>query len=95
MHNVKRITIGLLGLVIAGMFTITCEKSNGPAPYVCEHIYNQLVLVGKDNQPVGPGIPLNAIRVLNIQDAGVQAVVNVADTLNVPMETLGKITFAP
>jgi hypothetical protein len=100
MNNiVKRITTGLLGLAIAGIVIIGCEKSNGPAPYPCDHTYNQLVLLSKADQgsvPLGPAIPLDSLKNLIIADVGILAVVNMPEYQNgIPMEAIGKIVFAP
>jgi hypothetical protein len=99
MYNVKRITSGLLGLAIAGMATITCEKSNGPEPYSCKPEYNNLILYSKAEQggaPIGNPIPLNAVEALIINDeAAVITVGGAPEPVGVPMASLGKIVFVP
>jgi hypothetical protein len=87
---VKRITTGLLVLAIAGIATINCEKSNGPAPsYLCEYKYKNLQLFSKADKgsvPVGAAIPIESVKNLIITDAGINGI---------PMDSIGKITFAP
>jgi|WetSurMetagenome_2_1015567.scaffolds.fasta_scaffold34988_2 hypothetical protein len=86
---VKRITTGLLGLAIAGIVTINCEKSNGPAPSLCEYKYKNLQLFSKADKgsvPVGPAIPIESLKNLIITDAGIN---------DIPMDSIGKIIFTP
>ena len=97
MDIVKRITTGLFGLAIAGILIIGCEKFNGPDPYLCEHKYNQLVLLSKADQgavPLGPAIPLESLEKLIITDADIRAIVNMPEYANpLPIESIGKIVF--
>jgi hypothetical protein len=97
---VNRITSGLIGLAILGVFLFSCEKSNGPVPYLCEHQFSQLVLLSKaelGSVPLGSAIPLDSLKRLIVSDAGMLAVVNMPEYLDVviPIATVGKIVFTP
>lgn len=98
MFIVKRVTRVFLGLAIAGMLIIDCEKApDGPAPYVCTHLlHNQLVLIlpGPGSVPLAPAIPLDSLKTLIITDTTAQAVVNMPEYVNpLPLAAIGKIIF--
>ncbi len=68
---IKRLTTGLLGLAIAGIFILTCEKMDGPEPpFLCARVYNQLFLIDAAGAPIGEAIPFNTFNRLVISDGG-------------------------
>jgi hypothetical protein len=95
MFFVNRITRGLLGVAVAGMFFVGCEKFDGPDPYVCKHLAkNQLVLYKTDGTVVGPAIPIDSLNLLIITDTTAQAVVNMPEYENpLPLASIRKIIF--
>jgi hypothetical protein len=94
---IKSIAAGLLGLAIAGILIISCEKSNGPEPYICNHLYDSLLLMVKTDQgqvPIGPAIPLDSLNKLIITDTSVQAMVNMPEyQTSIFIDSIGKIVF--
>jgi hypothetical protein len=78
----KSMAAGLFGLAIAGILIISCEKTNGPEPYLCGYLYDSLVLMEKTNQGqvlMGPAIPLDSLEKLVVTDGNVQAIVNIPE----------------
>jgi hypothetical protein len=71
---IKRITLGLWGLAIAGILLIGCEKMDGLDPYLDKHLYNQLVLISSTDQAPLSAIPLDKDSLkLIINEVAVQA----------------------
>lgn len=106
---IKRITVGFVGLAIAGIVIMGCEKMDGPDPYLDKRVYDQLLFISRaDGQtPLGPGVPLdkNSLKLVVINDTlMVSAIYSDADTtthtfiqtpvtIPVPLVNLGKIIF--
>jgi hypothetical protein len=80
---VKRITVGLSGLAIAGILIVGCEKFDGPEPYLNKRLeQNKLLFISAPDSASAGGevlgeIPLgDTLDKLLISDAAVQAIVN-------------------
>ena len=98
MVSIKRITAGLLGLAIAGILIMGCEKFDGPEPFLSKRLdLNQLVLISAAEPgevPLGPAIPLNSLERLIISDVGMMAVVDIPEYADgIPIELVRKIIF--
>jgi hypothetical protein len=95
MTKVKRIKAGLAVLAITGIFFLSCEKFDGAPPALAARLpLNQLVFTPAAGAPQLPPIPLDSLQQLIINDAGMQAVVNIAEYANpIPIESVGKIIF--
>jgi hypothetical protein len=90
---IKRITVGLWGFAIAGIFILNCEKMDGPEPYLCVNQYNTLSLVKTDQ--VVSSIPLDALTKLVITgDAPADAILNMPGfETGLPISSIAKIVF--
>ncbi len=93
---IKRITVGLWGLAIAGILIMGCEKMDGPEPYLCKHlVQNQLLLISKADgvTPLGPAIQLESVEKLVITAVTFQAI-NIPEYANgLSIDMVGKIIF--
>ncbi len=95
---VKRITVVLWGLAIAGILIMSCEKMDGPPPYLAQPLENnQIELISTADQgevPLGPIIPLDSLKQLIITDSTVQAIVNIPEyAAGLPIDKVGKIVL--
>ena len=91
---IKRITRGLCGCAIAGILFLCCEKFNGPEPILLEY-RSQFVTAS------GQVIPLNMVKVIALNDAGIFAVVKIpgfedkdtSEIIPIDIASVGKIIF--
>lgn len=94
---IKYMTAVLPAVAIAGILIVSCEKSNGPEPYLCSHLYDSLLLMVKTDQgqvPMGPAIPLDSLEKLVVTDSNVQAMVNIPEYQTSQfIDSIGKIVF--
>jgi hypothetical protein len=104
---IKRITTGLLGVAIIGIFIVNCEKMDGPDPEVCIHWYNQLSLWTPAAQPLRPYNTLDSLEKVVITDSTLTTMAIVPnpivdttkidtikiDTTVVDLSSIGKIVF--
>ena len=99
MGSVKRITAGLSAFIITGFLFTSCEKMNGPEPYLSLP-RTQLLMVSTTPETPLPAIPLEMLQKLVITDAGIQPFwkspddpVNGVPTDLVPHTSVGQIIF--
>jgi hypothetical protein len=93
---IKRVTKGLLGLTIVAIALLSCEKFDGPAPFLCQHTVDNLVVVDPAGAPVGSAIPLESLQALIVNDLGIAPVVSLTEPpAGIPIEAIGKIVFTP
>jgi hypothetical protein len=83
---IKRTMVGLLGLAIAQLLMMGCEKSDGPDPWLCQHTFNQVIPMSKadGSKALGPGLPFDKLDRLIINDTSL-IVCYTLDTIRDPV----------